>query len=1577
MEKIFWYRIACVVFAPHHGCIEWDTSGDPTDGMQVARLDECIIQGHAHWWDTMRNQFTPINVQVYEFHNGTWYKYEKKRKAFVLPVADGLPSGGKWFIRTTEQNTASPAYDPNMRIPIFLCGPTPQQYASRWNTRGITLAFDVQWPDMQKTVQGYVALPDWQHYLALKIKPELRNFYEIIPGDTAVRLFFDFDGKGAAILALPTAQVINTLLQAIVDTFAERYDQQLRLDELNVQNSTTSTKVSLHVTCGSDRFLWSSVYAMRTFAAAVRTRIPWPEAVDLSVYKKNGKFRLVDNTKRGKNAYLRCSTAPFERLLVCPTQHQAIILPDLWRREHRPLSDCPELAAFLRPFEVQRGQPHNLRWVNSVSDHLFLVPAAALDANLPGLLQSAPVAPMLHEAPLSTRDTQQYTKIPIDIDASEAISDNALLAIVEAVTATIQVSVPCVVSRGRPGRYHLTVLAKVKAPLLSALLKLLADNVRHLVKIDTAVTALRTIASDKIDKDTGLLTNAPYVFYRYYDGKQLLPYHNTCFRDALLLVGLDSLPNVDHLVPAHSLTTISSIRLSEEDLAIIRNELPDNIRITSVHTFRAGLFVSTNCRQCFDNYTHRSFTQRFYFGVHGIKRSCWDPMCAGKSQRSAYRDPQSVLSLLQKCIKVRSPLVERILQVFPEDRQLWDRALSQAWRLGDEYCGPRGCNSVDYCFKEPFCLIRRNKESGEQIIRRLPNPVSAHCDVQIGLAMLDAAEAVAKSPGYVSLQHMHMKFLNGTKVSLSEEFLASMSIAPLDLEEESARVRAQWLTLIPAERIIVDPSPADENLNYNLVPSPAEGILIVVAPHGAGKTPPQQFFNGDMFFPRIVLTKEMARRRDLAPYRSEHDMVRPAHELVAEPRKLACCINSIGKTDGRACPTVMFDESTAVLDALTVGTAKTNGPECLRLAEKTIHSAKFTILASADASPELEGAWMHEIGLLSKVRVLYKPLPRAAPSNMPCIELQSDEQMWVSYIRLLKHNSRAAPVRIFFPCNTKAAVELARHYQQRFWPAASAIFVHADSKDVPDDFFDNPNEAWRRYDLVAISPRVSVGTSFTVPNHFHVTIAFACTSTTAPWDFVQQLWRVRPFPTLCLLYRVRNHYNPATLGNFDALRKATLEALESNAAHRQIDRSHLPKDLVDAEPHFLRIMHHYLKKRDDGVRNYLQIVRHALTFRQMTIRFQLPHNLLPDEIVTDEDLVKPDHNRMRVDAILAAEPLTSAAYMTLIQKPKTKRTVTEEAQILRYIITSRYGLDGPLDFEQLVEMHVMEKLGEKLDRCAQLLHPVSQIAPSDEYDRAHRAPRDRRFRLVQRDLDREVLNLLPRFNVQWFTDNLEAVQAYRFTIADAESLLQDQENILGSKHASRAKDTNKKIIKNFNHILKACHLPTLHACKEKRPRDKETGSRRRVKGDQWCFDMTDFEVTRHYAKLGGEKQEDPPLLLRDVTIKADANAIRDNVTFTLYNRFDASRSQAVWVQNTANAETVLYSIQTQHGSPIHALQVDWEVLHRGTILRIQVPQLVSAPRSKHRRDAAAQSDDSPSSSFSDVSGTPAATCQTA
>jgi hypothetical protein len=136
---------------------------------------------------------------------------------------------------------------------------------------------------------------------------EDRCYYELLPADTKVREYYDID------LALNPDEMVNVtdLSNEIIDILiAERNDvferSRISKKDIIVLSAHTSKKLSLHIlskkTCFENN-LAQRVHMTELWNHLDSLHLKWN--VDKSVYSRNRLFRMLGNTKRGKENHLK------------------------------------------------------------------------------------------------------------------------------------------------------------------------------------------------------------------------------------------------------------------------------------------------------------------------------------------------------------------------------------------------------------------------------------------------------------------------------------------------------------------------------------------------------------------------------------------------------------------------------------------------------------------------------------------------------------------------------------------------------------------------------------------------------------------------------------------------------------------------------------------------------------------------------------------------------------------------------------------------------------------------------------------------------------------------------------------------------------------------------------------------------------------------------------------------------------------------------------------------------------------------------------------------------------------------
>ncbi len=740
--------------------------------------------------------------------------------------------------------TLAPVFATHLRGPPDFAA-SPQTLAQRWNGH-LIIAFAMNWgggKDDDGSSQGFLVLPTpvwtWNAFREriLDVTPAaLRTFFEVIPSSVRVRLYFDLDGKWRKLAALgyDVAHIAALLADCIDEAFATCYPREAAVRPFNARtdihwldaSSERYNKMSLHGVGMDASYVWRNTRSLKTFVARVRVLLfqriygrdprvgKMHKLLDLSVYDFNKKFRLWLCTKLGQQRPLRYA-ALFPGGAVQPLDYGdlAVVVenqndPNLRvldgleqaeedrapaqppkRRRLDPateLENYPYLHAFLMPYRVPLGSPHNVRWFRTVSDYIFRVPARAL-AELAHAMASETEPLFVNEAPLSDPEWNEYQRVVIDFDGGTIPQlDDAIFRIKQILG--VKVDHEWLECAPRPGAgpgarfIHVAFQCVVRCQHAAALMQRISAACPPEWRIDAGYTALRTCNSDKYAK------NGPA-------NRTLRPGHGGVADAATLarcslLCGLDGLPKIElteaekNQPAATAKAKATPITLAAAEQIIIADEINAHLtlgatRITKT-TLWGGVFqCSTNSRECVLHtdgkvYQHKSFTQRAHFGPHGWWRECWDPACDGRSALYAYRAPEAVHAILARYVAppVAAAAVERddavgkeraaVLRVFPEDAQHW-RGGGATWCEGD-YFGPRGDYAVDYCWGAGHTALMRRTKLGPGrpvacCVRECFNDnidvAGATCDWALAIVMLRKLNAMMKSVGMFQFQFDH------------------------------------------------------------------------------------------------------------------------------------------------------------------------------------------------------------------------------------------------------------------------------------------------------------------------------------------------------------------------------------------------------------------------------------------------------------------------------------------------------------------------------------------------------------------------------------------------------------------------------------------------------------------------------------------------------------------------------------------------------------------------------------------------------------------------------------------------------
>lgn len=1059
---------------------------------------------------------------------------------------------------------------------------------------------------------------------------------------------------------------------------------------------------------------------------------------------------------------------------------------------------------FLQPFLVADG-PHNLRWLRVGCEARFLVPEAHLD-ELPVAMAQCPVDRwplLLHEA----LSHAEWLKVAVDLERLPAHLD--LGDVIAHLKALLQTGdeVNCEVCESPPQTagtrsLHLIFQCCVRgARVFAALLRHLADRCPAEWTMDSTITSLRTLGSDKYSVEDHACIGRP---------KRYLGVQGNAYARCSLLVGAHRLPEVpfqgNRGIPP---PLAEAVAMVDRDLILaeLARVWGDHVKIERALK-RVGPFVAVNttnvrsCNYCGRNHSSRRLSARFY--PDHWQEYCWDEDARGVAPIChPYNHPEDIVALLfpQDVMDAEEDpsefqqVRERVLQVYPEDTDAWEEA-TELWQLG-AYFGPCSTNAYSFDYRWGFCaLLRRTKRGARDpySCRVRPSPWNEthqenEYDADLGHALLEACREHYKEERHLLLLphdecihfygthsgqptailrfHVHPAILiKGEKRRLTVPaavsqacrlFHRSMRLLPVNLHERARDQQRQWEAVLesgpPGSTFTLDEGGPRDPVRWMPPLAGGNAITVVVAPCGSGKTNGlvQRGFRGDIVTCSRLLARNAAQRFGCAhQMEPDGETVRSAQELVAEPRPLCWLVHSIRGVVGRPITELFIDEVTAVLQAVAGALLRDQRPDqVLQLLVSLLQRVQNPIVASADCTAQLEGV-LFARHMHRPLQVIYKVQGPSAAA-MPCIEFATDAEMWDAYVRILQQRGR---VRLYFACTTVAAVERARHLAERYWPDGSYVFVHA-QRPAPAGFVENPNVSWLQYTVVCVSNTIKVGVSFEVPNYFHAVFLYACTGCGTAEDALQLAQRPRA-NALFFGLRIRNIGGGGREAELTAA--ATEQALDAFAEERHFARESL--GAVFRRPQVVPTLFEWLRgqvaahERHDQL-HFRQRIHELLRQRQMTIALggvprdeplRIGDEMVLEPLPPNTDLSGPDRVQERIERILEAPDLTERQAFDLRNR-RGPALPEDQVALERYNIRCLYRADGPLPFESLVEQHVRHKLGARVVRCRLILHPDAGVAAGlDEHELLHCEPWETHHHALQRrQRARALLCTLPGF----------------------------------------------------------------------------------------------------------------------------------------------------------------------------------------------------------------------------------------
>lgn len=1433
-------------------------------------------------------------TKLYEMVDGDWYcydQYQEKVPAMFPDKGFRLITPGP-TLPLVERTSIIPVFANHVRGTRFSA--TPQELAFRWKEKhgGHLIALDVN------SGKGFFIVPTWkmfQNQIFNVIERKHRNFYENILSGSIVEFFLDVDGE--EIVHMSKEYVLSVLFDCIEEAYNKLYpNAQYKFSrrDINIWDSSYSKKLSFHTISSEDcPVVWKNAKCLKTFVVHIRAmffrrllkREPdfvRTSLIDMSVYDSNKKFRLPWCTKAGEERYFEWYQ---HDNLIMPTSFNTVQVFDNKNIVLDGVDPVPDpvtefknykhLYRDLQPYLVQKGMPHNVRWTTNITTHQFLIPPNHRDVLYKAMeAESKPM--FLHERPNSyQRFAIEFDGIPRNVSIENIVVPKILEIIGLNVEYALKESPP------RENSAHLRFIHLIfQCRVLSSHNAGLMERVKNACplewNIDASWTALRTVNSDKLD-EFGNFSNRKAV-------------SDASISRCSLLLAEDELPL---LVGEETKKSVKGFKtLSNEETQILMVELNaifgKIVKIESVKTFSNGSFcLSTNFRECpFKNGLHKRNTQKIYFQETYCIRACWDSDCKGCKKYYSYASLQNMSKFFplakfgcdwkkgEEMLNICNQWVaEKLEGVIPAGHLAFEKDSIYY------YCKGR---------KAPIVSIRYNIEP--------PKCTFYGGDVPFAKNVKDLSHAC-------------------------HSFYSTIRLGPIQVDAEA--VKSQWRALGVSE-FHIDNTVGDINLSAvaNDIPN---SIIIIISPPGTNKTNGVRdtlHFVGDVATNAILLAENIASRLDTSYYRKKDGQGRTKMELTAEPRPVAFVVNSIEKMMDRKISEFFLDEISAALRGLVGQTMKRNGPAVLENLETIIRRTLRVIVASADISADLEGAWLKSLGKL--LRVIYQPNHRSC-SETRCIELKSDRQMWDVYVRILRHNATSEnPTRLFFPSNTKATVKRAEYLCKRYWPQGRSIFVCRDSTELPEKFVSHPNETWINYDIVCISPKLKVGVSFTVPNHFDITMLFACSGTTSSNDAIQMMKRVRPDVKL-LMVRVRFQGGEKKK---ELLEDETTKALETFTTENRIRRVLPP---FKPNEKFESICDIINEQTSSDRENYVSNIRNALRVRGMTIELG---GVLENESLNmlgplpiGLDMKTPNVKDELIQAILDADDISSQEAHIMYEQSKLRSLpIDQQNQLDRYQIRKTYPRDGPLAFAELVKLHIKKNFREKTKNLYLYMTPMSNAAGLDESQFSFLPSLERENFMINRTRAHAMCALLPGF-----INNFSEYELKRDQLEDGEILKQQR---LLDMDKSTAKNPITRTVKNFNKLFESLALLTLVPVDVTRPRKKNSNSRGKT-ALVWKF-KNDADTSLFYAGIpkalpsaGKSLIIERPEIFYNLVRSKEADYPLLPISKDLVGTFVQS-----------NPNTLKHNILAFLKKDCPALSVEWELYNLNCISRILCPKSV-------------------------------------
>lgn len=1352
-----------------------------------------------HWWAGL-NGCVAIQMTTLERKSNVWRRYGSEA------VVDARFIGKCEFACQVEEGGERAGWEGDWIIPIFgygLKGPAwlcqrPQDLAMLWQSRagGEAVAFDFR-PDFLKpedtTKQGFCVFPSWDVFYKLMtfIPPSMRNFYEIGRGNVRVWLFIDFDGVLKDFPELRNwtkLEIVNLLFACIQKAWEEDEKCPIGKENTYVFDSSADWKISLHlVSAPNCPVCWKNTQALKSFVIKVRElafiALGLKEAarsklIDLSVYDLNHKFRIVLQTKMGENRpklfsiELSGSTPPprtIQDTLVCKTVN-ALEMTSIFERKF------PLLYQTLNEYRVEKGT-HTHRW-GLEGRELFNVPSPVIEQLSKIMAKEFSRFPFsLHEAPGSAPFLP--LKLVFDFDKFIGqIEADLLFPLCKHLSETFQVNNFDVCLMESPprkdageGEQFLHLAFQIQTPSYRQYKQIGKDLQKQFSHLDL-ISALRTVYSAKADGRVNDYKNC----YNWKDGKLGQAEKKTLvevIECCSMFAGLAGLPTIkvveeeEEREEEHEVIHDGKLQSWMEKEWRARNG--NQVKITLVENFPNYIQTRTNCTVCmFRGKSHKTQTQKgnFFPGQKIWIQSCWSSSCRGKSQvwPLMYPVPPTV----------RLSFMDIAILLYPEDAILWKEAKFKMWRIGRYF----GCSLIQYQWRDPFALVRRDKENNCIEITRSTNeqwdlfPDFASCnDPKQARQLLELTDSWISSLGVSIIpigilnldSDLQICYYSSENVKAAPALIVSIRLGtcnksrvPPELRvrlfafavnclsykpSQKSKASEEWANCgIPKENIFYLTDPADQDLRFpDNFPALTDGMkLILDGTMGCGKTNlVKNMRNPNDPFLYICalrsLAKNAARQFGIELYLDENEKVR---KDLATVKSLAIVINSLWHLDENTSPKLAFwDEFRQILLAYPMieNASKVWDQMCRMICS---HNG-IQVFADASISPELEGWLLCSLVDPASIYVIIKDTERNPWNNVRCYEMLGDEcEAWTSALEI------ADSGRTFMPVNEELAVHVA---EQLFKGKNGAFLCGSSKKDQGYKELTESTDKWGSLDLLCASGVISSGLSC-LRKIFVNCINFFSNRSDNSWDNAQKWIRQRiAYDFFFFYFRNRGAvHSQLTVDDFENLSKWTDKELLKYYKGEEI-RGRFWRKFLE-----FSVKSAYLVS-EDHVHFRRNVIR-RLNARNATIQFMAPvgmakHNEIKNMLFTQQKAQRA------IASILRARILSREEFKQLSQTNEDPDAVTRTYLSIKYKIPQLPEFYE--HFAEVVTEHFARKLPQRLQCLSEtVLESVNSLAHYDKQQQQEEAPQLRSHGMLQKEMTRQILSDIFGIDAEWICQPL-------------------------------------------------------------------------------------------------------------------------------------------------------------------------------------------------------------------------------